>query len=64
MKAAVFAKTKSGKVLQILEVEKPIPKENEVLIQTRATSVNPLDWRVKSRRPGVDVAGEVVAIGK
>jgi hypothetical protein len=29
-----------------------------------AASVNPLDWRMKNRRPGVDVAGEVVATGK
>jgi NADPH:quinone reductase-like Zn-dependent oxidoreductase len=64
MKAAVYTKTKSGKVLQIIDVERPIPKDNEVLIKTRAASVNPLDWRLKSRRPGVDVAGEVVASGK
>jgi NADPH:quinone reductase-like Zn-dependent oxidoreductase len=64
MQAAVFAKTKSGKVLQIIDVEKPIPKDNEVLIKTRAASVNPLDWRLKSQRPGVDVAGEVVAAGQ
>jgi NADPH:quinone reductase-like Zn-dependent oxidoreductase len=64
MKAAVYTKTKSGKVLHIIDVERPIPKDNEVLIKTRAASVNPLDWRLKSRRPGVDVAGEVVAAGK
>jgi NADPH:quinone reductase-like Zn-dependent oxidoreductase len=64
MKAAVYTKTKSGKVLQIRDVETPVPKDNEVLIKVRAASVNPLDWRLKSRRPGVDVAGEVVAAGK
>jgi len=64
MKAAVYTKTKSGKVLQIMDVETPIPKDNEILIKTRAASVNPLDWRLKSWRPGVDVAGEVVAVGK
>jgi hypothetical protein len=64
MKAAVYTKTKSGKVLRITDVETPIPKDNEVLIKTRVASVNPLDWRLKSRRPGVDVAGEVVAVGK
>jgi NADPH:quinone reductase-like Zn-dependent oxidoreductase len=64
MKAAVYAKTKSGKVLQIIDIDTPIPKENEVLIKTYAASVNPLDWRLKSRRPGVDVAGEVVAAGQ
>jgi NADPH:quinone reductase-like Zn-dependent oxidoreductase len=64
MKAAVYTKTKSGKALQIMDVETPIPKDNEVLIKVRAASVNPLDWRLKSRRPGVDVAGEIVAAGK
>jgi NADPH:quinone reductase-like Zn-dependent oxidoreductase len=64
MKAAVYTKTKLGKVLQIHDVATPVPKDNEVLIQVRAASVNPLDWRLKSRRPGVDVAGEVVAVGK
>lgn len=64
MKAAVYTKTKSGKVLQIMDVETPVPKDNEVLIRVRAASVNPMDWRLKRRRPGVDVAGEVVAVGE
>lgn len=64
MKAAVYTKTKSGKVLQILDLDTPIPKDNEVLLKVSAASVNPLDWRLKSRRPGVDVAGNVVALGK
>jgi NADPH:quinone reductase-like Zn-dependent oxidoreductase len=64
MKAAVYAKTNSGKVLRIVEVPTPIPKDREVLLKVRAASVNPLDWRLKKRRPGMDVAGEVVAAGK
>ncbi len=63
MKAAVYTKTKSGKVLEIADLQQPIPEDNEVLIRVRAASVNPLDWRLKSPRPGVDVAGEVVAVG-
>jgi len=64
MKAAVYTKTASGKVLEIRELEQPSPKENEVLIRVKAASINPLDWRMKRQRPGVDVAGEIVAIGK
>jgi NADPH:quinone reductase-like Zn-dependent oxidoreductase len=64
MKAAVYIKAKSGKVLQIMDIETPIPKDNEVLIKVRAASVNPLDWCLTNRRPGVDVAGEVVEVGK
>jgi NADPH:quinone reductase-like Zn-dependent oxidoreductase len=63
MKAAVYTKEKSGKVLEIKDLESPVPKKNEVVIRVRAASVNPLDWRMKSRRPGVDVAGQVVAVG-
>ena len=64
MQAAVYIKTKSGKVLEIKDLGQPIPKDKEVLIRVRAASVNPLDWRLKSQRPGVDVAGEVVTIGR
>jgi len=45
-------------------LEQPVPKDNEVVIRVRAASVNPLDWRMKSHRPGVDVAGQVVAVGR
>ncbi len=64
MKAAVYTKGKSGKILEIKDLEQPVPKNIEVLIQVRAASVNPLDWRMKSERPGVDVAGQVVAVGE
>src|ERR1700730_18010250 len=63
MKAAVYTKAKSGKVLEMKDLELPVPKNNEVVIRVRAASVNPLDWRMKSHRPGVDVAGQVVAVG-
>ena len=64
MRAAVYRKTKSGKVLTIVDIERPVPRDNEVLIRVRAASVNPLDWRMKSANPGVDVAGEVVTTGR
>lgn len=63
MKAAVFNRTSAGKVLEIREIEKPVPKPNEVLLKVYAASVNPLDWRLKLRRPGVDLAGVVEAVG-
>jgi NADPH:quinone reductase-like Zn-dependent oxidoreductase len=64
MKAAVYSKTKAGKVLEIRDLDQPLPNENEVVLRVRAASVNPLDWRIKSERPGVDVAGEIVGMGK
>lgn len=63
MKAAVYTKAKTGKVLEIKDLEPPVPKKHEVVIRVRAASINPLDWRMKSHRPGVDVAGQVVAVG-
>lgn len=63
MKAAVYSKTESGKVLRVEELDRPVPKDKEVVIRVCAASVNPLDWRLKVKRPGVDVAGVVVAVG-
>jgi len=80
MKAIVYHEYGSADVLKCEEVEKPTPKDDEVLIKVRAASVNPLDWRLmkgKPRalrivprllkipigRPGVDVAGEIEAVG-
>jgi len=45
MKAAVYTKAESGKVLEIVDLEQPVPKENEVVLRVHAASVNPLDWR-------------------
>ena len=64
MKAAVYTKTKSGKTLEIQEVERTVPKDDEIEVAVRAASVNPLDWRMKSPRPGVDVAGVVATTGR
>jgi NADPH:quinone reductase-like Zn-dependent oxidoreductase len=63
LKAAIYTKRNSGKCLELIDIDPPSPKQGEVLIKTWAASVNPLDWRLKARRPGVDVAGEVVSIG-
>ena len=64
MKAAFYIKGKSGKILELKDLEQPIPNDKEVVLIVRAASVNPLDWRMKAKRPGVDVAGEIVAVGQ
>ncbi|MCZ6593347.1 MAG: alcohol dehydrogenase catalytic domain-containing protein, partial [Bacteroidetes bacterium] len=44
MKAIVYHKYGSPDVLQLKEVEKPTPKEDEVLVKVQAVSVNPYEW--------------------
>jgi NADPH:quinone reductase-like Zn-dependent oxidoreductase len=84
MKAAVYTRYRPPDVVQIADVEKPVPKDDEVLIKVRAASVNPLDcgelkgvpyiFRIvfglrkpevkRPGRPGIDVAGQVEAVGR
>jgi NADPH:quinone reductase-like Zn-dependent oxidoreductase len=45
MKAIVYRKYGSPDVLELVETEKPTPRENEVLIKVHAASINSYDWR-------------------
>ena len=44
MKAMVLNKYGSPDYLELKEVEKPGPREDEVLVKVRAASVNSWDW--------------------
>jgi NADPH:quinone reductase-like Zn-dependent oxidoreductase len=44
MQAIVYTCYGSPDVLELANVEKPDPADNEVLVKIRAASVNPLDW--------------------
>jgi NADPH:quinone reductase-like Zn-dependent oxidoreductase len=51
MKAIVCTKYGSPDVLQLQEVEKPTPKDDEVLIKIHAASINSRDWRMMRANP-------------
>jgi len=51
MKAFVYKRYGSPNVLKLTEIEKPTPKEGEVLVKVRAVSVNPFDWRLMRGSP-------------
>jgi len=80
LKAIVYTKYGGPEVLQIKEIEKPYPKDNEVLVKVYAVSINDWDWGLLQgdfinrmlygiRKPGKkilgsDIAGRIEAVGK
>ena len=80
MKAIVYHRYGSPDVLELQELDKPVVEDDQVLIQVRAVSLNPLEWyamtglyiartgtgllKPKETRLGVDFAGVVEAVGR
>jgi NADPH:quinone reductase-like Zn-dependent oxidoreductase len=73
LKAITYTKYGGPEVLQLTEVEKPHPKDDEVLIKVRAVSLNDWDWGLLIgdpfltrlftglRKPGKEILGSDVA---
>jgi len=53
MKAAVRDRYGSPEIVELREIEKPTPADDEVLVRVRAASVNPADWYEMAGRPYV-----------
>lgn len=78
MKAIILEQAGAIDNLQMKEIDKPTPKENEVLVEVKAISLNPVDYKVRANdmilsmicgeeRPvilGWDIAGVVVGVGE
>ncbi len=80
MQAVVYRKYGPPDVLKLEEVEKPVPKDDEILIKIQAVSVNRSDWESLVGTPlyarfggilkpghrilGSDIAGRVESAGK
>src|SRR2546428_6318187 len=77
MKAIVYRDFGTSDVLNVENIDKPTPADNEVLVAVRAAAVNMFDWYMVRGKPaffrlilgsgkkplGVDLAGEVEAVG-
>jgi NADPH:quinone reductase-like Zn-dependent oxidoreductase len=79
MKAIVCDRYGPPEVLRLEEVERPTPRDDQVLVKVHASSLNAADFEIlgggvfarmsgpfrpRNRIPGSDVAGRVVAIGR
>jgi NADPH:quinone reductase-like Zn-dependent oxidoreductase len=51
MKAFVLRSYGSPDHLDLADIDKPVPADDEVLVRVRATSVNPYDWHIMRGEP-------------
>lgn len=76
MKAAIIDKFGDAKVFEIVEMDKPEVKDDQVLIKVKATGINPVDTKVRAGTSGIskqirlpailgwDVSGTIEKVGK
>jgi NADPH:quinone reductase-like Zn-dependent oxidoreductase len=60
MRAVVCTRYGPPEVLQLREVEKPVPSDDEVLIKIHATTVNSSDWFIRSALRSAPVITQIL----
>jgi NADPH:quinone reductase-like Zn-dependent oxidoreductase len=53
MKAITINRYGGPEVLTVVEIPKPVPLENEVLVRVKATSLNAADWHIMRGQPKI-----------
>ena len=51
MKTIVQDKYGTPDALQLQDMDRPVPKEDEVLVRVRAAGINPYDWHLMTGLP-------------
>src|SRR6185503_16841088 len=51
MKAVVYMNYGSPDVLEVRDVKKPVPNDDQILVKIAAASINPLDWHFMEGTP-------------
>ena len=60
MKAVICTKYGPPEVLKITEVEKPVPKDNEVLVRIKATTAHIGDTKIRRFEPGMGAVKDFI----
>lgn len=63
MKAIVISEFGGAEVLKIQEVERPIPTDDEILIQVVSCGINPVDWMVRNGDHSIAIQGLPAILG-
>ena len=76
MKAVIISEYgDSNDLVQLVDVDQPVPEADEVLVRIRAAGVNPVDWKIRSGagkrmglelpiRLGGEIAGTIETLGR
>ena len=76
MKKVIFNEFGGVEKLEMVELQKPAVEENTILVRTKAISINPIDWKIRSgemkmmsgskfpKGVGIDFSGIIETVGE